>query len=244
MKRSFNGGPAGEDFLTVGLPIKLSLLVGDRKVVHGSTLLGWKESAWLICEWPSQLDWVSGLAENTPCTLSYLRHGTLVGCRTEIRGAVATPVPLLFLAYPRQVEEMHLRQHPRVSSHEPAVVSRVVSRSKERGGIVPGDHLGGLVKDLSIGGCRLVLERVPSWVRIGSSIHLEFELPGVGHVTNLTGMVKSIDKAEEGNVIGVEFQFDRMEYIEYRGWGGSVRQAIWRWTVQRNDPVGGFSMDA
>ncbi|MCP9473461.1 MAG: flagellar brake protein [Nitrospira sp.] len=181
MKKPSDSGPSSSGFLAVGLPVKLSLVMEGRKVVHGSTLLGWKEPAWLICQWPSQLDWVSGLAENTPCTLSYLRDGKLVGCRTEIRGAVATPVPLLFLAYPRQVEEMHLRQYPRVSSNEPAVVSRIVSRGKDRGGIAPADHVGGLVKDLSIGGCRLALERVPSWVRIGSSIHLEFELPGVGH---------------------------------------------------------------
>ncbi len=241
MKKPSDSGPSSSSFLAVGLPVKLSFVREGHKVVHGSTLLGWKEPAWLICEWPSQLDWASGLAENTPCTLSYLRDGKLVGCRTEIRGAVATPVPLLFLAYPQQVEEMHLRQYPRVSSNEPAVVSRIASRGKDRGGIAPADHVGGLVKDLSMGGCRLALGRVPSWMRTGSSIHLEFELPGVGHVTNLTGMVKSIDKAEEGNVIGVEFQFDRMEYIEYRGWGGSVRQAIWRWTEQRHDPMASLS---
>ncbi|MCP9451944.1 MAG: flagellar brake protein [Nitrospira sp.] len=226
--------PPSACFLTVGLPVKLSVVMEGRKVVHGSTLLGWKEAAWLICEWPSHLDWVSGLAERTPCTLSYLRDGKLVGCRTEIRGAVATPVPLLFLAYPQQVEEMHLRQHPRVSSNEPAVVSRLASRGQNKGGLATADHVGGLVKDLSMGGCRLLLEQVPSWMRAGSSVHLEFELPGLGHVTNLTGMVKSVDKGEEGNLIGVEFQFDKMEYIEYRGWGGSVKQAIWRWIRQKS----------
>lgn len=226
--------PPSSSFLAVGLPVKLSLSLNGRKVVHGSTLLGWKESAWLICEWPSQLDWVSGPAERTPCTLSYLRDGKLVGCRTEIRGAVSAPVPLLFLAYPRQVEEMHLRQYPRVSSNEPVLLSRIGTRSEKGAGMTQTDHVGGLVKDLSMGGCRLSLERVPSWMRAGSSVHLEFELPGLGHVTNLTGMVKSIDKEEEGNLIGVEFQFDKMEYIEYRGWGGSVRQAIWRWTMQRS----------
>jgi hypothetical protein len=227
--------PSSACFLTVGLPVKLSLVMDGRKVVHGSTLLGWKEAAWLICEWPSHLDWASGLAEHMPCTLSYVRDGKLVGCRTEIREAIAAPLPLLFLAYPQQVEEMHLRQHPRVSSNEPAVVSRIASRGKNRGGITPADHVGGLVKDLSMGGCRLALERLPSWVKASALVHLEFELPGLGHVTNLTSLVKSIDREGERYLIGVEFQFDRMEYIEYRGWGGSVRQAIWRWVRMKSE---------
>ncbi|MCP9439969.1 MAG: flagellar brake protein [Nitrospira sp.] len=235
MKETSETAPPSACFLTVGLAVKLSLVMNGRKIVHGSTLLGWKESAWLICEWPSQLDWMSGLAENTPCTISYLREGKLVGCRTEIRGAVAAPVPLLFLAYPRQVEEMHLRQYPRVSSNEPAVLSRIGSRSKDGGGRGLADYIGGLVRDLSLGGCRIALDRTPSWIRTGSSIRLEFELPGLGHVTNLTSVVKNIDKEGEHHLIGVEFQFDKMEYIEYRGWGGSVRQAIWRWVRLKSE---------
>ncbi|MCP9446490.1 MAG: flagellar brake protein [Nitrospira sp.] len=238
MKETIETVPPSACFLTVGLAVKLSLVMNGRKIVHGSTLLGWKESVWLICEWPSQLDWVSGLAEKTPCTISYLREGKLVGCRTEIRGAIATPVPLLFLAYPRQVEEMHLRQYPRVSSNEPAVLSRIGSRSKNGGGRGLADHIGGLVRDLSLGGCRIAVDRTPPWLRTGLSIHLEFELPGLGHVTNLTSVVKSIDQDRDHHLIGVEFQFDRMEYIEYRGWGGSVEQAIWRWVRLKSDDIG------
>lgn len=233
MKETIETAPPSACFLTVGLAVKLSLVMNGCKVVYGSTLLGWKESAWLICEWPSQLDGMSGLAEKTPCTISYLREGNLVGCRTEIRGAVAAPVPLLFLAYPRHVEEMRLRRHRRVSSNEPALLNRIGNRSKETRGIVPADHVGGLVRDLSLGGCRIALDQTPPWIKAGSSIHLEFELPGLGHVTNLTSIVKNIDKEGEHHLIGVEFQFDKMEYIEYRGWGGSVRQAIWRWTIQK-----------
>jgi hypothetical protein len=42
----------------------------------------------------------------------------------------------------------------------------------------------------------------PRWSR------LEFELPGLGHVTNLTGIVKNADTQEDLDVIGVEFRFE------------------------------------
>ncbi|MCS6896378.1 MAG: flagellar brake protein [Nitrospira sp.] len=234
MKENIEPAPPPASFLTVGLALKLSFTVAGRKIVYGSTLLGWKESAWLICEWPSQLDWPAGFEERSPCVVSYLQKGRLIGYKTEICGAVTTPLPLLLIAYPRRVEAIHLRKHARVFSNEPVLVSRIGNRSKGATVISLSDHVGGLVKDLSAGGCLVALERAPPWIRVGSSIHLEFELPGLGHVTNLTGLVKSITK-EEGNLIGVEFQFDKLEYVEYRGWGGSVRQAIWRWVMQKSE---------
>lgn len=76
--------------------------------------------------------------------------------------------------------------------------------------------------------------RRPAWLRAGSTVRLEFELPGLGHITNLTGVVKSVDVRHGSESIGLEFRFNEMEYIEYRGWGGSVRQAIEQWTIQKS----------
>lgn len=76
--------------------------------------------------------------------------------------------------------------------------------------------------------------RRPAWLRAGSTVRLEFELPGLGHITNLTGVVKSVDVRNGSESIGLEFRFNEMEYIEYRGWGGSVRQAIEQWTIQKS----------
>ena len=99
--------------------------------------------------------------------------------------------------------------------------------------MTPSDYAGGLVKDLSMGGCRIALAKTPKWIRPGSAVHLEFELPGVGHVTNLAGVVKNAEGGDGGGCIGLEFQFNKLEYIEYRGWGGSVRSAIEQWTAQQ-----------
>ncbi len=229
--------PSADSFLTVGQAVKLSLTLDNEKRMYGSTMLGWKEHAWLVCEWPAQLGHTISIPKGTLCTISYLRDGTLVGYRTEVRDSIASPVPLLFLAFPQVVEEMQLRRHVRVSACEPALLMRA---DTNRGGASPVPSqvcAGGMVRDLSVGGCSLAVAQKPAWVKPGAGVRLEFELPGLGHVTNLTGIVKNVDVHENSHLLGLEFQFGGTEYIEYRGWGGSVRLAIEQWTVQRNaDP--------
>ncbi len=79
----------------------------------------------------------------------------------------------------------------------------------------------------------MTMVRRPAWLRSGSTVRLEFELPGLGHITNLTGVVKNVDTGHGNETVGIEFRFDEMEYIEYRGWGGSVRQAIEQCVFQK-----------
>jgi c-di-GMP-binding flagellar brake protein YcgR len=227
--------PPSTSFLTVGVSLKISLMVEGQKAMYGSTLLGWKEHAWLVCEWPMQLGHTSNLSAGTPCTISYLLDGKLVGYRTEVRDVITSPVPLLFIAFPQTVEEMHLRKHARVVSSEPALLTRMDQKPGQVSVVSPSDYAGGLVKDVSLGGCRIALTKTPSWIRPGVDIRLEFELPGLGHVTNLTGVVKNSESLDGTDIIGVEFQFDGLEFIEYRGWGGSVRQAIEQWAAQKSE---------
>ena len=229
--------PSSASFLSVGLALKLSFTLDQQKTMYGSTLLGWKEHAWLVCELPSQLGHTTDILPGTSCTVSYLFEGKLVGYRTEIRDLIVSPVPILFLAFPQTVEEMHLRKHARVSSSEPALLTRADFGSHAVSVLSPSDYAGGLVKDLSMGGCSIALAKVPVWLRPGATIHLEFELPGLGHVTNLAGVVKNTEGRDDANIIGVEFQFDRLEYIEYRGLGGSVHKAIEQWAAQKSADV-------
>lgn len=232
--------PSAASFLSVGLPLKISLALDQQKVVYGTTLLGWKDHAWLVCEWPIQLSHDQEIAEGTSCTVSYLRDGKLVGYRSEIRDLITSPVPLLFIAYPKTVEEMHLRKHLRVSTNEPIVLIRVDRRSVSESVLSTNSYFGGLLKDLSEGGCSVALVRRPAWLRSGATVRLEFELPGLGHITNLSGIVKNVDMQNGSEMIGIEFRFNELEYIEYRGWGGSVRNAIEQWTTQKSSALPPF----
>lgn len=225
--------PPAASFLSVGLPLKISFAFDQQKVMYGSTLLGWKDHAWLICEWPLQLGHDQPMSSGTPCTVSYLHEGKLVGYRSEIRDLLTAPVPLLFMAYPKAVEEMHLRKHVRVSSNEPILLMRTDPGHSSETSLPTSDYFGGLLKDLSEGGCSVALVKRPAWLCPGSTVRLEFELPGLGHITNLTGVVKNSDVRYGSEMIGIEFRFNELEYIEYRGWGGSVRNAIEQCVFQK-----------
>lgn len=225
--------PPAPSFLAVGIPLKISLALDREKVMCGTTLLGWKDHAWLVCEWPLQLGHDQVIAGGTPCTVSYLHDGKLVGYRSEIRDLIISPVPLLFVAYPKAVEEMHLRKHLRVSANEPILLMRANADNASESALPTNNYFGGLLKDLSEGGCSVILVRRPAWLCAGATVRLEFELPGLGHITNLTGIVKNADLREGSEMIGIEFRFNELEYIEYRGWGGSVRQAIEQCVFQR-----------
>ena len=47
--------PPAASFLSVGLPLKISLTLDNRKVMYGSTLLGWKDHAWFYRPSPGTL---------------------------------------------------------------------------------------------------------------------------------------------------------------------------------------------
>jgi c-di-GMP-binding flagellar brake protein YcgR len=233
MNDVIEASPPPASFLSVGLTIKLSLTLDEQKVMYGSTLLGWKDHAWLVCEWPLPLSRDQRVESGTPCTVSYLHDGKLVGYRSEIRDLIMSPVPLLFVAYPKTVDEMHLRRHLRACANEPILLMQADTTNTSMSVLPANSYLGGLLKDLSGGGCSVTVVRRPAWLRSGSTVRLEFELPGLGHITNLTGVVKSVEVGHGSEGIGIEFRFDQMEYIEYRGWGGSVKSAIEQWATQK-----------
>lgn len=223
-------------FLSVGLPLKLTIQTVKGKVQCGSTLLGWKENAWLICEWPAQVRHEVACPAGTTCLVSYVYAGKLIGYRSEVRETLATPAPLLFLSFPKTVEEVHLRKHLRVPSNEPISLMQMTGSSTS---CRPTDQalLGGLVQDLSLSGCSVLLSQLAPGIRPGAVMKLEFELPGLGHVTNLSGVVKNLQEQEQHYLIGLEFRFNNMEYIEFRGWGGTVQNAIEHCVFQKQSSL-------
>lgn len=221
-------------FLSVGLPLKLTIHTEKGKIQCGSTLLGWKENAWLICEWPFHDQQDVKCETGMHCVVSYVHSGKWIGYRSEVRETLAHPVPLLFLAFPKTVEEFHLRKHVRVPSNEPMLLMQVSgeangSRSPKEG------FLGGLLQDFSQSGCSVLVAQLTPGIKSGTLVKMEFALPGVGRITNLSGVVKNLQEGASGYLLGIEFRFNEMEFIEFRGWGGSVQQMLERCILQQQN---------
>ncbi len=232
--------PAHSSILMVGLSLQLVIGSAQGTVTCGSTLLGWKERDWLICEWPFHFGQAVSCEAGTHCLVRYMLAGKLIGYETEVRTTQISPVPLLYLAFPQTIEEVHLRKYVRVPSNEPLLLIQVDGNGAVRAASQGSPTIGGLVQDLSVVGCRVLFQQSHPTLFLGSVVHLEFELIGIGHVTNLTGVIKNVAEHKHTIAIGVEFRFDRKEYIEYRGWGGSVQTAI-EYAVLQKQPVLGLA---
>lgn len=224
--------------LAVGLPLQLVIGSDHDKVNCGSTLLGWKAQAWLICEWPFHFGQAVPCQTGTHCLVRAMVAGKLVAYQSEVRMTQMAPLPLLYLAFPMRIEEIHLRKEVRVMSNEPLLLVHGMQgdvRSALPNGSVP---IGGLLQDLSLSGCRIIVQKQRANVTLGATIFLEFELIGIGHVTHLAGLIKNVAERDGALSIGIEFRFNGKEAIEYRGWGGSVQKAIEYSVMQRQTEWG------
>lgn len=230
--------PVHSSILKVGLPLQLVIGSGQDKVNCGSTLLGWKARAWLICEWPFHFGQAVPCETGTQCLVRSMVAGKLVAYQSEVCMAQMSPLPLLYLAFPRRIEEIHLRKDARVASNEPLLLMHGVLSGATlalRNGSAP---IGGLLQDLSLSGCRIILQRSRADVVLGDTVYLEFELIGIGHVAHLAGTIKNIAERDGALSLGIEFRFNGKEAIEYRGWGGSVQKAIEYSVLQRQTDWG------
>lgn len=230
--------PAPSSILMVGLPLQLVIGSGQDKVHCGSTLLGWKNRAWLICEWPFHFGQAVPCETGTPCLVRSMVAGKLVAYPSEVCMAQMSPLPLLYLAFPRRTEEIHLRKDARVASNEPLLLMQGTHGDAMLALPNGSAPIGGLLQDLSLSGCRIILQRPRADVVLGATVYLEFELIGIGHVAHLAGAIKNIAERDGVLSLGIEFRFNGKEAIEYRGWGGTVQKAIEYSVMQRQTDWG------
>jgi hypothetical protein len=235
--------PSHSSILVVGLPLQLVIGSDQAKVNCGSTLLGWKAQAWVICEWPFHFGQPVPCEAGTPCLVRSMVAGKLVAYHAEVRMAQMSPLPLLYLAFPRRVEEIHLRKESRVASNEPLLLMQGTHREATLALSNGSAPIGGLLQDLSFSGCRIIIQGPRADVVLGATVSLEFELIGIGHITHLAGSIKNLAERDGALLLGIEFRFTGKEAIEYRGWGGSVQKAI-EYSVMQRQTEWGFLTSA
>jgi hypothetical protein len=229
--------------LAVGLPLQLVIGSDHDKVNCGSTLLGWKAQAWLICEWPFHFGQAVPCETGTHCLVRAMVAGKLVAYQSEVRMTQTSPLPLLYLAFPKRIEEIHLRKEVRVASNEPLLLVQGVQGDVRLALPNRSAPIGGILQDISLSGCRIMVQRQCTNVTLGATIYLEFELIGIGHITHLAGSIKNIAEGDGALSIGIEFRFNGKEAIEYRGWGGSVQKAI-EYSIMQRQTEWGFMTPA
>lgn len=127
----------------------------------------------------------------------FVYSGTVFGFETSIIEAVSSPFRLLYLAYPKVVNERNIRSNRRVNTTLPAKLGS-------------GENTcDGTVTDISITGCQFETRtgRIPDSLgaRVGSDIDITLQLPGVAGEFQITGQIKNIRKEGKNTELGVAF---------------------------------------
>ena len=194
--------------LRVRMLLQLAFPSQRQHALCAARLLGWSDHNFLLTELPFSDGRAIEFRPGNPCIVRFVESGRVFGFRTEtIRGQFA-PVPLLFVTFPREIEELCLRRSPRIA---------VTLNARLRLTMGTDAPVEGVVRDLSLSGCRVELTSPQLAPLQGAAIALDLDLPGVGALAGLQGVIRNIScknsRADtEGTlVLGVEFEFQHTD---------------------------------
>ena len=224
------------ELFVVGTSVQLTVSLASEDLCCKATLLGWKIGAYVITDLPVHEGIPIEAVPGSPCEVRHLSGGRLLGYCTEVRSIQTAPEPLLFLAFPQRIDQILARKYPRVQLRQAVRMTPVHVEAVSS--VVPArTALFGTIEDLSTAGCRIELMETEMCLPPGTLLKLEFDLPGLGRVSNLTGRLKYWRTEPMRILAGIEFQFHQTEIIEFKGWGGTVKRAIEQFVVMRHEPA-------
>lgn len=123
-----------------------TLAIDGDKQKYRSSVIGIEPYKFLIVRMPMVPGIQAKLTLGCGVTLRMEHHGTLWGFTCRALKVLTSPAPMLVLAYPSAAERLQLRLHRRTPCFMPARVANEYLA------------VGGLVTDISLGGCRMVLD--------------------------------------------------------------------------------------
>lgn len=167
-----------------------------------SAILGVDGTETVIAEMPLS----SGL-KNCPKPGMGLRarfqdHGSYYGFMTSVTKFLTRPRPLVLFAYPKKIETLMRRKHPRVQCQIPTSIANEHFRAS------------GFVTDVSVGGCRVLanLDAGEPICNVMSGDVVELTLPLGGPASEtLRAKVKSFSFSEGPVTMGLVFALDRKQ---------------------------------
>ena len=125
-------------------------------------------------------------------------NGTMFGFQSQIIELIRSPLKLVFIKYPEEIESVDFRGNERVVCFLPANLK--IAENIIEGGIT----------DISRAGCLSVIEAPGHEDRINllelnNEIKIGFYLPGIEGELSIDSKQRSIKKDDDGTSIGIEF---------------------------------------
>ncbi len=183
------------------LEIGIRLLVDfdNLDVTFRSMLVGIEHGKYLLLKTPGPFSGEDrDLLKADGLTIKTLYKGTIYAFRTRVLGVISKPSKLMFIEYPTRIEHHELRSHKRFKC---SIVAEVEVDGKERGGII---------ENISKGGCRCVIEIFPADQRglndrLNDTIAFRCRFPGSEGETGFLGEVKNATQKSGEMAVGIQF---------------------------------------
>lgn len=172
----------------------IATLRGEKYPV---ALRGWVEDEYLIVDYPHFQGNFAKIAPLTGCSLSFTSNGTYFDFKSLVLYAVAQPVRLMVLEYPKSFTSFQLRKNNRHKANFPFYYSAEEGSTNAT--------FSGTIRDLSLSGA-LITHAQP--LKKGDQILITVNL-AVGELANLKSQVRNVRKNSgskaESYVSGLEF---------------------------------------
>lgn len=184
--------------LPVGTVIQLVDPV--NKVRLNSRLLGWDPNNCLLVEQPTRGGQSVQLPKNLPVVGRGMDEGKVWGFQSTVLFQTLQPFRVLYLAYPKKIEEVTLRQSERLNTRIRVLTTpRKHNFAEQR---KDANASWGVIKNLSLGGCSL---SCPFRFEVNMPVFMSFELPDGNVAENILGFVRNVTREQNENLYGVQF---------------------------------------
>lgn len=194
----------------LGSSVDLPITIGTELLVEfqdftlrtKSELVGMRHNQYLIIVMQHDMSGIrSDVLKESQMIIRYLYRGSVYGFRTNIMNFLNAPDRLVFLTYPKKIEEFRVRSNPRFECILPAVTT------------VEGLDGETVVIDISMEGCRCVVKSSSltdadafyKTMDINREATLRVQFPGAGESYELTGSIRNINKDADRIAFGMLF---------------------------------------
>ena len=169
-----------------------------------SYLVGKEEGRYLIIKIPMVGNPEEFFAKDKELVVRYVHEGSVFGFRSQVMLSILDSLNVVFVKFPKKIEDYNLRTHKRLDCSLPARLE-VVARNQNR-----KLHFKGVVGDISKGGCKATisleeLEWIKESLSIQSAVMIFLFLPGVEGELLLRGVVRSMTQDSVVLSMGIQF---------------------------------------
>ncbi|MBN2706954.1 MAG: flagellar brake protein [Deltaproteobacteria bacterium] len=169
-----------------------------------SYLVGKEEGNYLLIKIPLLKAPEKLFRQGKELIIRYVYQGSAFGFRTQVILPLFDSFNVVFVGFPKRIEDFNLRVHKRFECSLPARLE-VITKHQNR-----QMRFKTMVNDISKGGCRLTISlKELEWskdpIKIKAEVSLFLSLPGVDGELFLQAAVRSLSQDEDAMALGLQF---------------------------------------